>query len=379
MTSVVGILLALVVVLLALLVAVWFKLNRLQEKDNTSDPLFLSLQQKIDTLQGQIHQNLTQSQTALQGQFSEFSKHVEKRLQSSQEMSLDSSKNVNERLDRAAKFFSELQHSLGKLDEANSKIYEVGKDISSLQEILQNPKSRGSMGEMILSQLLGDMLPKSNFDLQYSFKNNEKVDAIIKLADQIIPIDAKFPLENFKRLTKAPTDEEKGKLKKAFVSDVKKHIDAISRKYIQPDEGTVDFAFMYIPAENVFYEVIIGDLEGSSVESLESYAFKKRIIPVSPNSFYAYLRALMQALRGEKVQKNIHTILNQIRQLVIEFGKMKEDFAKVGYHLNHLTGSFQVAEKRLNRFEDKLERAQEMDEALLEGDSPDKPVRLLAK
>lgn len=343
-----------------------------QRQREDSQMLASNLQQRIDQLQSHLRVNLDGNTQLIQQQMGLLTQQLDERLNQGIKSSADTTKQVNDRLDNAARVIGELQNRLGKLNEANEKIYNVGKDISSLQEILRNPKSRGAVGELLLGNLLAEMLPREHFELQYGFKSNEKVDAVVKVGDRLVPIDSKFPLENFKRLVGTQDEAEKKSLKKMFLSDVKKHIDAISKKYILPAEGTFDFGFMYIPAENVFYEVVIRDSEDET-ESLQAYALRKRVIPVSPNSFYAYLGALMHALRGERMQKNIVEITAQIRHLSVELGRFKDDFEKIGFHLNNLKNSYESAEKRFGRYQDRLERINEAELA----DSNERPVKLI--
>src|SRR3990170_4309584 len=156
---------------------------------------------------------------------------------------------INERLDRAAQVISGVSKSVGEMTE-------IGRSMRELQEFLRSPKMRGQIGEAMLKDLLGQTLPKQNFHLQYAFKGGEIVDAALKLEQRIIPIDAKFPMENFRKMAKSKDEKEKNDARKAFVADVKKHIDAISTKYIRPAEGTLDFALMYIPSEPIYYEIL---------------------------------------------------------------------------------------------------------------------------
>jgi len=219
----------------------------------------LLMQQQIDQLRVHFTQVLDNSVQSIQRQLGQVLGHVNDRLKENADVLNTTQQSLGERLDNAARVVGQVQRSLGGLEEANRKIYEVGKDIASLQEILRAPKLRGGLGEFLLEDLLGQILPSQHFSIQYAFRSGEKVDAVIKLGSCVVPVDAKFPLENFQRMLEAAGDEEKNRAKRQFGIDVKKHIDAIAGKYILPDEGTYDFALMYIPAENVYYETIIRD------------------------------------------------------------------------------------------------------------------------
>jgi DNA recombination protein RmuC len=279
--------------------------------------------------------------------------HVNDRLKENAEVLQQTQQSLGERLDNAARVVGSVQKSLGGLEEANRRIYEVGKDIASLQEILRAPKLRGGLGEFLLEDLLAQVLPPDHFSTQYSFRSGEKADAVIKLGNSLVPVDAKFPLENFKRALQAASDEERTRAKKQFTADVKKHIDAIAQKYILPDEGTYDFALMYIPAENVYYETIIKD-ESAGEKSLSEYALSKRVMPVSPGSFYAYLQAIVLGLKGMKVEERAKEIIRYIGRLQGDFTRFRDEFDLLGKHLGHAQSSYQNADRRLEQFGQKL-------------------------
>lgn len=232
---------------------------------------------------------------------------------------------------------------------------DIGKDISSLQDILKAPKLRGILGEFFLEELLKQLLPQDRYVLQYGFKSGEKVDAVILLGQGMVPVDSKFPLENFKRATAAGTEEETRRARKQFCQDVKKHIDQIASKYILPEEGTFDFALMYIPAENVYYETILKDEDSKETMSLAQHALSQKVIPVSPNSFYAYLQAIVLGLRGLRIENSAKEILSCLGQLANDFKKFYEDFEKLGFHLSNLNAVYEKAEKRLDRFQHQLQ------------------------
>lgn len=258
---------------------------------------------------------------------------------------------LGNKLESAVRAVSDVHEHLGKLEESHKKIYDIGKDISSLQDLLRAPKMRGGIGELFLEDLLSQIMPKEYILLQHEFKSKARVDAAIKFGEGLVPIDAKFPLENFQRILTAKDEMERASFKRQFTNDVKVHIKSISEKYIQPDEGTFDFALMYIPAENVYYETIIKDEKEGG---LFQYALSKKVIPVSPNSFYAYLRVILLGLKGMAVEKGAKEILQNIGQLKIELNRFYDDFIKLGKHIVNSKTSFEFAEKHLARFNDKL-------------------------
>jgi DNA recombination protein RmuC len=290
---------------------------------------------------------------SIQHQLGQVLEHVNDRLKENTQVLNATQQSLGERLDNASRVVNHVQRSLGGLEEANRKIYEVGKDIASLQEILRAPKLRGGLGEYFLEDLLAQILPTQHFSTQYSFRSGDKVDAVIKLGLSLVPVDAKFPLENFKRILESANDDEKARARKQFAADVRKHIDTIAAKYILPDEGTYDFALMYIPAENVYYETIIKD--GAPEEkTLSSYAMSKRVIPVSPNSFYAYLQAIVLGLKGMKIEDRARDIIQYLSRLQGDFGKFRDEFALLGKHLGHAQSSYQNADRRMEQFAQKL-------------------------
>lgn len=271
---------------------------------------------------------------------------------------------INQRLEFTTKAVTEVQANLAKIEESNKRIYEVGKDIASLQEILRAPKLRGGLGELFLGDLLSQILPSDHFDLQHKFKSGEKVDAVVKLGDGLVPVDAKFPLENFQKIIKAETEEDKKYFQKQFTSDVKKHIDSIALKYILPDEKTYEFALMYIPAENIYYETIIKDEQSGEGKSISSYALDKKVIPVSPNTFYIYLKTILLGLRGMKIEEKALDIIRSLQRLRGDFSKFQEDFSKLGTHLSHASSCYDSAEKRLERFGDKLSQVEDSEKQI---------------
>jgi DNA recombination protein RmuC len=258
---------------------------------------------------------------------------------------------VDRRLEHAAKQTNAIHRQLGEVGQATSQMAEQAKELSQLQQILRPPKARGGFGELLLENLLRDRLPPTAFELQYGFAGGERVDAAIKV-DRIVPIDSKFPLDNFERMTAAENDIERQQFEKLFARDVKSHVDAIASKYIRPDEGTYDFAFMYLPSEAIYYELACG-----RTGALLAYANEKRVLPVSPTTLTAYLQVIVLGLKGLQIEQHAHEVMAYCAQLQKEFGKFKDDFELVGTHLDRAQKKFLESEKHLGKFETKLEQA----------------------
>ncbi|KKQ26112.1 MAG: hypothetical protein US62_C0028G0010 [Candidatus Woesebacteria bacterium GW2011_GWA1_37_8] len=234
-------------------------------------------------------------------------------------------KSFNERLDNAARVIGDVQKNIGEMSE-------IGRGMKELQEFLRSPKIRGNMGESILKEMLGQYLPKASFNLQYTFKSGEKVDAAIKTTGGIIPIDSKFPMENFRKMAGAKDEADKKAFERVFVSDVKGHIDDISRKYILTEEGTIDYALMYVPNEAIYYEIV-------NNQNLFDYAGSKRVLPVSPTTFYAYLRAILMSFEGQKIEAQAKEILSSLRAIQKDYGRVEEN---LGILQKHLTNAFNM-------------------------------------
>jgi DNA recombination protein RmuC len=269
---------------------------------------------------------------------------------------------VDHRLESASKTTTQVHERLVKLDEANAQMLERAKELSRLEHALRPPKARGGFGELMLENLLRDRLPATAYSLQYGFKSGERVDAVIRVGS-LVPIDAKFPLDNFARLAEAQDTAERELHEKAFARDVKGHIDAIASKYIRPDEGTYEFAFMYLPSEAVYYELACG-----KTGELLKYAHERQIVPVSPSTFTAYLQMIVLGLKGMQIEEHAQEVMAYCAQLQKDFGRFKEDFDLVGTHLGRAQTKFVDADKRLDKFETKLDQAADSRELDAAGD-----------
>jgi DNA recombination protein RmuC len=277
------------------------------------------------------------------------------------------SKNLNQQLDLMSGQFRQttghigttlgnVKQDLGRMEQVTREVLDKAKNISNLENLLRAPKFRGGLGELFLGDLLSQILPPKHFELQHRFKSGEMVDAVVRLGDNMVPIDAKFPLENFRKSLAAEDDRERDALRKLFAADVRKHITDIAKKYILPDEGTYDFALMYIPAENVYYETILREENLGEERSLFGYATAKRVIPVSPNSFFAYLQVIVLGLKGLQIEKSARDIFQTVSRLQGDINRFRTDFSKIGTHLGNARSKYEEAEKRLDRFTDKLDK-----------------------
>lgn len=315
------------------------ELNELKTKQLESQQLSFTRQQQL----------LMETQKQLNSQLNQMMGLMGQNLNSAQT-------NITKQLDNSNRIISDIHNKLGTLETTAKNIQDIGKDISSLQDILQAPKLRGNLGEYLLEELLKQIFPAANYEIKYSFRNGSQVDAIIKLGDGIVPVDSKFPLESFQRLVSAESEEAKKQYKREFLASVKRRIDEIASKYIIPAEKTFDFAMMYIPAENVFYETIINDSLTNKDYELLNYAMSKHVIPVSPNSFYAYLMALVYGLKGFKIEQEAKTILGELSKVQDRFAKFYGDYNLVGKHLANAMGKYNESEKSAEKINDQVGR-----------------------
>jgi len=365
----------LILLLVVALAALFFflielRLKRMTEevkKDQSSQVVWSFIQQQIEKLREQMNEGLarnisqlSQQQDAINAQLRGITEQVNRQLQ-------NSSGEINRRLDNAARVIGDVQKNIGELSEASRRIFEIGKDIASLQEILQPPKLRGGLGEQFLGELLSQILPPEFFELQYPFSSGERVDAVIRLGERLVPVDSKFPLDNFRRILECKSEEEKKVAQKTFHKDVKKHIDDIASKYILPHENTYDFALLYIPAENVYYETITKDEAFGEDKGILNYALKKKVIPVSPNSFYAYLQVIVLGLRGLKIEKDAHRILDSLSGLNKELEAFQVEFQLVGKHINNAMNKYEESRRRLDKLGFRLEQIEHQPSLSLSG------------
>lgn len=249
---------------------------------------------------------------------------------------------------------NKLQNQLGQLQGQSAQMVQLGADVRSLHDILKSPKLRGQLGEQSLTRLLGEILPAASFKTQHAFKNGKIVDAIVHMPDYAVCVDAKFPLPAFERMIAAPTEDERSRLRRAFQADVMKHIDKIAADYVNCAEGTLDFALMYIPAENVYYETVI-QMNGDKTDLLR-YALDKKVIPVSPNLLYAYLMTIVMGLHGLQIEKQAGQIRENLKKITAGFQTFSGNFEVLGKHLRNAQAQYDEVNTKLNKLTTQLDQ-----------------------
>ena len=252
-----------------------------------------------------------------------------------------SNQSVDQKLSRNMEIFASVQKSIGEFSE-------IGRSMKELQEYLTSPKLRGNIGEHILKELLAQNFPKSSYKLQYHFKTGSIVDAVLITSQGLIPIDSKFPMDTFKKIARATNKDEITSIKKDFERDVKKHVDDIARKYILAEEKTVDYALMYIPSESVYYELI-------NNEAVFDYAGANRVLPVSPMSFYAYIKAILISFEGEKIESKAKEILKILQAIKKDYQKTDEAFSVLNKHVTTAYNQSSQVAKTFSSLGQKLE------------------------
>ena len=270
---------------------------------------------------------------------------------------LDGQTNISKNMQAGQEVLDRLNKQIGELQGTNKQMMQVGTEVRRLQDILSSPKLRGQMGEKSLENLLANILPKDRYKLQYTFKDGKTVDALIELADFSVPVDAKFPLPGFEKVVKAEEEAEKIKLRRQFLKDVNNHIDKIAADYIRPAEGTLDFALMYIPAENVYYETIVKYI--GEAQDILQYCFDKKVIPVSPNLLYAYLMTVAMGLHGLQIEKQAAEIRQNLKKLNSSFADYTGTWDILGKHLRNAYSQYDEGQKKLDRFGLNLNQIQE--------------------
>lgn len=287
----------------------------------------------------------------MQGQLGEMQKTMGEGMERSQKNVTDTliknTADLNARLDKAAEVIGDLKKEAGQFSE-------ISKSMRDLQDFLRSPKLRGNLGERVLNDMLAQVFSKNQFFIQYQFRSGEKVDAALKTDAGILCIDSKFPMENFQKMLKGETEAERTTAGREFQHDVKRHIDAIAKKYILPEEGTMDFAMMYIPSEPVYYEII------NNLDLME-YARGKMIYPVSPTSLYAHLQIILRSMEGKEFEKKSREVLKQLRAIQQETGKFGEMLGVLSRHINNAYNQMAMVASGFTQLGQKIRNVQQIE------------------
>lgn len=265
---------------------------------------------------------------------------------------------IKTQLGESANLIREVTKGLTKLDETNKQVVSFADQLQNLQDILKNPKQRGILGEYYLETLLKNVLPPSNYQMQYAFSNGEIVDAVVFVKDKIIPIDSKFSLENYNRLTEAKDPSEKDRLEKLFVNDLKLRITETA-KYIRPNENTMDFAFMFIPHEAIYYDLLINKIGAVTEETenlIQRAAGKYKVIIVSPTSFLAYLQTVLQGLKAMKIEETAKDIIKRVGELGEHLKKYETYHGKLGNSLETVVNHYNASGKEFKKVDKDITR-----------------------
>ncbi|PIP28331.1 MAG: DNA recombination protein RmuC [Candidatus Moranbacteria bacterium CG23_combo_of_CG06-09_8_20_14_all_35_22] len=262
---------------------------------------------------------------------------------------------------QSARQIADVVAGLTKLEETNKQVVNFSAQLQNLQDILKNPKQRGVLGEYFLEETLKNVLPSNSYQMQYKFKDDSIVDAVVFVKKNIIPVDSKFSLENYEKIINCKDGEEKEKLEKLFKQDLKNRIDETS-KYIKPEEGTLDFAFMFIPSEAIYYDLLINKIGAVQVNTrdLIEYAFRdKKVIIVSPTSFLAYLQTVLQGLRALKIEESAKQIRTNVEKLGKHIISYEEFLKKMGNSLGTTVNHFNLAHKEFEKIDKDIARITE--------------------
>lgn len=283
-------------------------------------------------------------------QINELSRTVDHKMSESTKMMNES---VRNQFGESAKLIREVTEGLVKLDETNRQVVSFADQLQSLGDMLKNPKQRGVLGEYYLETLLKNVLPPGSFQMQYAFKDGTIVDAVVFVKDKIIPIDSKFSLENYNRLVEEKDVVEKERLEKLFVADLKMRI-AETSKYIQPGQNTMDFAFMFIPHEAIYYDLIInkiGALQEDSETLIQRAASKYHVLVVSPTSFLAYLQTVLQGLKGMQIEESVKGIIKNVGDLQKHLISYEGYYKKMGNALGTAVNQYDLAGKEFKKID----------------------------
>lgn len=319
-----------------------------QEEDQTTKLLF----QQLNDIKNSFSEKLTAQERAILEKFSAQDKSLHAQTKSMGE-------SHHKMFQESVKLVESVTKQLGELDSTNKRVVGFAEQMQSLENILKNPKHRGVLGEYFLESMLSSVLGPNQYQMQYKFENGEIVDAVIFIREQIIPIDSKFSLEKYNQIMQETEGGKREVLEKEFRADVKKRIDETA-KYVRPEENTMEFAFMYIPAEGVYHSLLVNNVGVSvNMQNLMEYAFTKRVIIVSPSSFLAYLQTVMQGLKQLKMEEGFRDIQKNVILLYKHINTFDEKMQKMGTHLGTTVNMYNQAYKEFSKIDKDVHKISE--------------------
>lgn len=294
------------------------------------------------------------SLTLLLQQMNELSRLVDDKLGATQR---EMSESMKYQSNRSHELIKEITREITEVKKTGEQVMSFTDQLKDLQDMLKNPKQRGILGEYYLETTLKNVLPPKTYQMQYGFSDGTVVDAVVFVKDKVIPIDSKFSLENYNRLSQAGNPSERDRLEKAFKNDLKLRIDETS-KYIQPDNGTMDFAFMFIPHEAIYYDLLIAEIGGIKIntQDLIEYAFKKNVLIVSPTSFLAFLQTVLQGLKALQIEESAKEIQKRVGELGNHISAYEEYMRKLGTTLGTTVNHYNKAHKELKKIDKDVTR-----------------------
>jgi len=336
----------LIIIGIAILAGGYFIYQKITElskpKENPTERLFMDM---LENLRKDVHDVNHKNRTEMKGELDKLNIYMQKSM-------TESSTTLQNQFKQSTNIIQEVTMKLTKLDETNKQVVGFAEQMKSLENILKNPKQRGILGEYFLETLLANILPPSQYKMQYPFKNGEIVDAVIFFKDKIIPIDAKFSLEKYNKIMEENDEGRRMILEREFKADVKNRIDETA-KYVRSQEDTTDFAFMFIPAEGIYYNLLIyktGTVEINSHDLIE-YAFKKHVIIVSPTSFYAYLETVLHGLKALEMEASVKDVIKRVEELGRHLNTYQTYMEKLGSNLGTTVNMYNNASKEFKKID----------------------------
>ncbi|MFA6107043.1 MAG: DNA recombination protein RmuC [Patescibacteria group bacterium] len=321
----------------------------LKKKDGGGEEKFAAMMERL----GSLNEQNKELRQAMDFKLAETHRTTEEQFRTTQDQLGQTMRTAHAIANNSAKLISEVTERLTKLDETNKQVVDFSAQLQNLQDILRNPKQRGVLGEFFLEETLKNVLPPNSYQMQYAFKDGSIVDAAVFIKEKIVPVDSKFSLENYEKILDSRDSKEKEKFQKAFKQDLKGRIDETA-KYIKPGEGTLDFAFMFIPSEAIYYDLLVNKVGAVQINTrdLIEYAFcDKKVIIVSPTSFLAYLQTVLQGLRAMQIEESAKTIRANIEKLGRHIGSYDEFMKKLGASMSTTVNHYNNAYKEFKKID----------------------------